>query len=209
VLFLSFVRFELVLSCLKGGRPSFSLTRGIYLDNPRIVSACMHTLLSVWPHPESDGPSPTKLIAITSNGLTKNSHNALPWLLKIFYSLLTVPHQDKRAVEQFIAYGAAGSQSYECSSEEVTSLTKSGHLFPNWQEELKEGEWQEALIVRPSLLTDGKSACETKGFSAIRAGPEDLPGAWTISRKDVAWFIANKAVKDWDDWKGKAITTTY
>jgi len=82
-------------------------------------------------------------------------------------------------------------------------------LFKNWEEGLKKGDWLDAVLVRPSLLTDGKSLYEDKGAKAIRTGPEDLPSAWTVSRKDVAWFVANMLMKDWDSWKGKAVTISY
>lgn len=58
------------------------------------------------------------------------------------------------------------------------------------------------------MLTDGKCLCEEKGWGSIRVGEEDLPSAWSVSRKDVAWFIANKAMKEWKDWSGKAVTIT-
>jgi len=192
-----------------GGKPEFSWTKGIHLGNPRICSSCMHALLSVMSNPQTKGVESTKVIAVTSNGVTKKSHDAMPFLVRIFCNLvLTVPHQDKRAVEKFMAH-CTSNPDYELTDKEILYLEKSGHLFSNWGEGLRKGDLLETLVVRPSLLTDGVSVCETKGPEGMRAGPEDLPSAWTISRKDVGWFIAKKAIKDWDSYKGKAVTVTY
>jgi len=192
-----------------GAKPSVTL-KGIVMDNPTVVASCTHALLSAWPHSQTEGIEHTKLISITSTGLTKKAHKSLPWPLKCFHNIvLPVPHRDKRVTEHYLAYCAAIYQSYECTPEEITSLEKTGNFPPNWQEGLKKGDWLNAVIVRPSLLTDGKSLCETEGAKAVRAGPEDLPSAWTISRKDVAWFIVNQVTKDWDAWKGKAVTVSY
>lgn len=38
---------------------------------------------------------------------------------------------------------------------------------------------------------------------------EEPKNAWTINRKDLAWFIAKKVVCDWDEWRGRAWTVTY
>jgi len=195
------------MSFTVGMLPKISIT-GFKFDHPTLCSSSMHTLLSAWPSANIEGTSPTKLIIVSANGITPKSYQSLPWLARVIYRLIHVPHVDKRAMEQFVSYCAAGSGSFECSPEEIKQLEKSGHLFSNWQETLKKGDWLDVCILRPSLYTSGDSKCETQGIGAIRIGSEDLPSPWFISRKDVAWLIAKKITQEWSDWRGKALAVS-
>ena len=107
---------------------------------------------------------------------------------------------------------ASSGSGYELtqSEETISSLEKSGHLPNGWKESLPSSKI-EMLVIRPALLMgdNEKSVCEEKGFGGIRVGPEDIKGQWSVGRKDVAWFIAKKGVKEWNDWKGKAVTVSY
>ena len=69
------------------------------------------------------------------------------------------------------------------------------------------------VIVRPALLTNGESVVDkTKGKDAgvgYRTGEGDLSGAYRISRKDVAHFLVEGVLKDWDKYKGKCLSIAY
>jgi len=202
------------LICTVGAKPVFSLTKGIQVDNPLICSSTVRAILSVLSSRSSEiqQPIPTKLVIVTSNGVTSKSHKDLPLTLKPFYSLfLSGAHKDKRAAEHLLAR-SSNSDSFACSAKEIATLEKSGHLSPNEQDTDLPSVPLEVLAIRPSLLTDGEARAESKksgsGEVGFRTGAE-LPNAYTVSRKDVAWFIAKMALVDWNSWKGKAITISY
>ena len=196
-----------------GASGAYKFGQGIVFDNPYMASSCTHALLSAWSQLRSENleaVKDAKLITVTSNGFTKKSYNALPFILRPFYKyILAIPRQDKRATEHLISQCATNSESYECDAEEVAELEKAGALAPNWKESLSQDKWLDAVVVRPSILTDGKSLCEIQGAKAIRTGPEDLCGTWNVSRRDVGWFIARMVVKDYNTWNGRAITVSY
>jgi hypothetical protein len=195
--------------------------------------------------------TPPRVIIITSNGVTKKSHRALPGMMKIISNvLLTDAFRDKRAAEHLLASAISSSGAdFGCSEEEVKELEKVGLLEVGWKELTKPIIGVEALVVRPSRLVDGECLAEAAAADAkskkatktsmkkdgppFRTGPEDLPGAWKVSRKDVAWFIAKVVMTDgdagagagaggghesegqgkggrgWEEWKGKAVTISY
>jgi len=193
-----------------GGSGSFSLTKGIVLDNPRLCSEALYALLSNYSPTDVNSFEHTKLILVTSHGFTPKSRKALPCALRTLYDLiLATPRLDKRTMEHFMAYCSPNSESYACNEQEVEVQKKNGFLFDGWENGLENGRWLDGMIIRPAMLTNGKSKCESGGYGAIRTGPEDLPNAWSISRADVGWFIANKAMKEWDDWRGKAVSLAY
>lgn len=63
------------------------------------------------------------------------------------------------------------------------------------------------VIVRPSLLTSGVCKAD-QDSNAYRSGRE-LQGAWSISRADVAHFVAEKVLASWDEWAGEAWVVSY
>lgn len=77
-------------------------------------------------------------------------------------------------------------------------------LPPGWEARLgrKEGWLKAIAVVRPALLTDGAE----KG--KYRVG-EKLPGTYTISRRDVAHFIVNGLVPNWEKYEGKGVSVGY
>ncbi|KAG8701286.1 hypothetical protein FRC08_004180, partial [Ceratobasidium sp. 394] len=73
-----------------------------------------------------------------------------------------------------------------------------------------EGGWlgaRNVVIVRPSLLTNGECVADQKE-DAYRVD-EGLMSAWTVSRADVAHFVAEKLFADWERWAGKAWVVSY
>jgi len=155
-------------------------------------------ILGTWPKDMLPQP---KLITVTSNGLTKRSHNSIPFIVRMLFVLFgAIPHKDKMGVERLVAH-VSGTTWTEYEPNEVI-------LPANWKNDIPSGWLKDIVIVRPALLTDGKCMGDEKA-DGYRTGPDTLSSAWTVSRKDVAHFIAVKCLKNWDDWKGKQVTLAY
>lgn len=79
------------------------------------------------------------------------------------------------------------------------------------------GTVQNVVVVRPALLTDGicRADQEKKRRTGYPHGEQytveegDLKGRWTISRKDVAHFVVERVIKEWNDWEGKRVSIAY
>jgi len=199
-----------VLIFTVGGIPSFSVTKGFVQNPHNLVTKCLLNVLCTLPTPYQ-----TKIITISSTGLSKTSHATLPLLLKPLYGyLLTVPHNDKLGSERLVSHcagwewdekdGGIGDDVMGAGWKETEGLPPAGAL-----KDL-------AVVVRPALLTDGICVGdqEKKGKKKDQVGYRvqvgDLSGAWTISRKDVAHFLVEGVLKHWDDsYKGKFISIAY
>lgn len=188
-----------------GGTPSFSLRKGFIITPANLVSACMLNLLATWPHATSPN---TKLLAVTSNGLTKTSHKALPLAIKGMYTfLLDQPHRDKLGVERLIYYAAG----WTWSGDEPDSTILEG----DWKAKIAgpgTGWLQNAIIVRPALLTDGKCVADSTGPNSSKPPyrvEELLKGAYGVSRKDVAHFMVEGCLGHWERWNGKCASVAY
>lgn len=70
-----------------------------------------------------------------------------------------------------------------------------------------EGELKKILVVRPAFLTDGECKAELK--KSYRAKEGDVISGYSISRKDVAHFIVEGALEDWEKWENKYMTIAY
>ncbi|TFK46706.1 hypothetical protein OE88DRAFT_1637825 [Heliocybe sulcata] len=182
-----------------GGYPSFSLTKGLALDPPNLVTqAVLNTLTTI---PTSIKP---KIIAVTSNGLDQASHKALPLAMKPFYSfLLDGPHKDKLGAERLFAH-CAGREWVE--GEPLATI-----LHPGWSttEGLPEkgALADNIVVVRPAVYTNG--SCQAEEGGRVRTSREIISGAYTVSRKDVAYFIVEGILKDWEHWKGSTACIAY
>ena len=166
------------------------------------VALTVHCLVTVattnllFTYSRSSSPPP-KLIICTSDGLTPPSHRLVPLSLKSVFSVLIAgPHEDK------LVHHAAGWS---------WNPTSNGSVPPNvipagWDDSESSGGWlKDALIVRPALLTDGECKSDKKGSVAYRTAEESAKGVWTISRKDVAYFIVEQAIAEWKEWNGKRV----
>lgn len=193
-----------------GGTPKFSLTKGFVIDPPNLCASSMLNLLAVYAS-ESLQPSESKpfprLLLVSSTGLSKSSHAALPLALKPLYGyLLRSPHVDKLGMERVVAYAAGWDWKDEEPESEVVG--EAGV----WRERLGEGGWlKEVVVVRPALLTDG--VCKTDGAAAgvqpYRTEEREVKGGYTVSRRDVAHFVVEGALKEWDTWRGKCVRIAY
>lgn len=156
-------------------------------------------MLSIFP---TTGP---RLITISSTGLSRASHAALPLALKPMYGyLLRSPHADKLGAERVVAHCAGWKWTDEEPSEKI--------LPQGWQEReglIEPGKLKHLVVVRPALLTDG--SCKADGATKIpyRTVDGELDGGYTISRKDVAHFLVEGVLPQWDQWEGKCISIAY
>lgn len=134
----------------------------------------------------------------------------MPFLLKPVYgSLLTVPHADKLGSERAVAHCAGWDW------DKIDDREPSGELMgSDWQKRTglpTPGALTEVLVVRPAILTDGECVAEKKrtgGKDPYRVSEDEL-GGWTVSRKDVAHFIADAALNRWDEFAGKIVNIAY
>jgi hypothetical protein len=180
---------------------TFSIIKGFQISPANLVTASILNVLRTYP---ASTPQP-HLIAITSTGTTRLSHSQLPLAYKPLYSwLLPQPHKDKLGVERVISYSAGWpwDEKRDVLGEEI--------LSQDWEGDLPSPGWlRDVVIVQPAILTDGGCRAEERGEPhGTRAG-EVLKGAYTVSRKDVAWWIVEKCLKDWEAWKNKRVVLAY
>ncbi|KAH8114162.1 hypothetical protein DFH11DRAFT_1596224 [Phellopilus nigrolimitatus] len=199
---------------LPGGTPNFSITKGFYINPPDLCAHSMLNVLSVFPRAASPQP---RLVLISSTGLGRTAHAAVPFALKPLYGiLLPGPHRDKLGMERAIAH-AAGFAWPAADGEPDAEILPEG-----WQAHVGEGWLKSVLVVRPALLTDGvckgdasAEACACKGDAPAGAGvpyrvdSEEMKGQYTVSRQDVAHFVAERALADWSEWEGKIVRIAY
>ncbi|KAF8350381.1 hypothetical protein F5887DRAFT_1069405 [Amanita rubescens] len=104
-------------------------------------------------------------------------------LRPVYSYLLDQPHKDKLGVERL---------AFHCLS--------------------KFGSFSNVLIVRPALLTDGECVADKLEHAGkkkpYRVGSEEISG-YTVSRKDVAHFIVEDALKNWEKYRDTIATIVY
>ena len=64
------------------------------------------------------------------------------------------------------------------------------------------GTLKNILVIRPALLVDG----DAKGVYRVA---EDDIGGWTVRREDVAHFVVEGALGDWEKWQNKCVSIAY
>lgn len=201
---------------------SFKLTKGFTISPPNITT---QAILNVFCTIPDSVPRP-KFIAATSIGVTKDS--PLPLVYKPLYAyLLREPHADKLGLERVLAHGSGRQWDDKEPRAEITTVDGI-----KWQDrkDLPSSGSLEVLVLRlpifvgsdqkpahpPSATNAGAPSsppradeAETKkdeeGKPKYRVGGSELSGTYTISREEVAHFIAETAVKNWDQYKGKAV----
>jgi len=196
-----------------GGTPKFSLTKGAIITPPNLVTkSLLNTLTTIPPSPSGQT---TKIITVSSMGLTKKSHATLPFVLKPLYSYaLALPHRDKVGTERLAAHCAGWEW-----DDAVEGAVSQDILASGWQDVEglpAPGSLKSIVVLRPALLVDGECKADKiaaaegnkKGKEPYRVKAEDITG-WTISRKDVAHFAVEGVLADWDKWQGKRISIAY
>ncbi|KAJ4482282.1 hypothetical protein J3R30DRAFT_2151423 [Lentinula aciculospora] len=196
---LTFGSVDLVLFSV-GGTPSFKLSKGIVVFPPNLVT---QSLLNVLCTISTQSPQP-RLITISSIGLTRSSHATVPLLLKPLYNMLAVPHKDKVGAERVIAHCAGWKWDSETNGEPQEDI-----MGERWLEREglpAAGTFKNVLVIRPALLTDGDCKADKEGKYGYRVKEGEINGAWTVSRKDVAHFVADAAFNRWNEYENKCVS---
>ncbi|VDB82674.1 unnamed protein product [Peniophora sp. CBMAI 1063] len=188
-----------------GGTPKFDFCKGLVISPPDLVTHATLNVLTTLPT-----PCP-RIVTVTSTGLTKQSHNELPMAMRAMYGyLLRSPHADKQGVETVLARASGATV-------DETMTPPEGILPDGWESDpslpIPGAIHDELVVIRPAFLTDGPCLSETKKPSVVRTRAEaDLPvkGGYTISKKDVAYFIAERVLGDeWYKWRGKGVSVSH
>jgi hypothetical protein len=207
------------------GNPKFHLTKGFRIDPANLVTQCILNLLCTMPKgsPTSDSIQ-TKVIMLSTSGVTRASRARVPIPLKAMYGyLIAHPLADKFATERVIAYcagwdskGDSNAKSTKAKWDGVPEGEPSEALTgPNWKQRAglpAPGTLRNAMILRASLLNDGECRADAAQGSArksvYRTGEGEL-GGYNISRKDVAHFIFEAVANSWEEYGDKQINVTY
>ncbi|PPQ89433.1 hypothetical protein CVT25_012812 [Psilocybe cyanescens] len=191
-----------LLLCTVGGTPEFTFTKGFIIKPANLVTQALINALITMPQTQ---PQP-RIITVSSIGLTKTSHAALPLLMKPLYGrFLEVPHRDKVGSERVI-FHCAGWQWNTEDGEPGDDI-----MGTNWKQREglpAPGSLKSVLVVRPALLTDGECRAENSKKAGYRASEDEL-GGYTVSRKDVAHFIADAVLNKWSEHENKVINIAY
>ncbi|KAK7005811.1 NAD(P)-bd-dom domain-containing protein [Favolaschia claudopus] len=187
-----------------GTYPKFHLTKGFVQTPGNMVAQCLVNVLCTMPK-HTYRPQP-KIVVISSTGLTPSAHEALPTLLKPLYGIvLASPHKDKLAMEWFIARAAGWPWNPETDGKDPETILDDGWMQRQGLPE--PGSLKNILVVRPALLTDGKSVADENGKKAYRVSEGELRG-YSISRKDVSHFVVD-ALDRWEEFKNKRVNIAY
>jgi hypothetical protein len=188
-----------------GGVPHFRITQGAVITPFNLSTQCILNALETLPSPD------VKIIVLSSTGLTRASHARLPLLLKPLYAyLLALPHRDKLGMEKAIAHCAGHPWDPQNDPKNVDEIMGGA----DWQSRLPAaGSLHNILVIRAALLVDSeaqadKSAEELKGKQPYRVQSEN-EGGYTVSRKDVAHFIVEGALTDWQKLADKVVSIAY
>lgn len=195
--------------CTPGGTPKITLAHGAVIEPRNLCTQSILNVLCNMP-PLEQGP---KFIFVSSTGLTKASHENLPILFKPLYSwLLQIPHADKLGLERILHYAAGKSWADPEPEPEIMNGGAGGGV--EWKSRPgfpAAGSLKDWIIVRPALLTDGKCEADKEGKKgkAYKIIEGDGYKGYTVSRADIAHFIAEEAILHWDQWKGKILAVGY
>jgi len=191
------------------GQATFHIFKGLVLDPPDLVTHCFLNLVrTIPPSLRSPSSAQPRIVAISSIGITSVGYKKLPIILKpVFSYMLTSIQDDKLGAETIVAH-YVGRDFPDPAKPEVLKST--------WKEEegvMERGSYKKIVVVRPTMLTD--SECQgdkiaAAGKAPYKLGEDDVTG-WSISRKDIAHFVAEELTKDeeWEKWEGKCAAISY
>ncbi|KAJ3777489.1 hypothetical protein FB446DRAFT_699900 [Lentinula raphanica] len=203
---LTYGALDLVLFTV-GGAPSFSATKGLVITPANLVTQC---LLNVLCTISTQSPQP-KLVAISVAGVTSSARAKIPLVVKPIYSLIEVPRIDKKGAERAISHIAGWKWDADKDGEPGVDIMGSSQ----WMEREgfpAEGTFKNVLVIRPALLTDGEckaDKAQAKGKTGYKVQEGDPSGVYTISRKDVAHFVADAVLNRWNEYQNKCVTIGY
>lgn len=141
-------------------------------------------------------------------GITSAGYKKLPIILKPVYSFVLASVQDDKLGVENIAARYVGRVLPDTAKPEV--------LPSNWTDEegvMDRGEYKKIVVIRPTVLTDGEcqgDLVSAGGKTPYRLVEDDITG-YSISRKDIAHFVAEELTKDevWVKWEGKCAAISY
>ena len=208
---------------------SFKITKGFTINPPNITTKAILNVFCTMP----DSATRPKVIAITSIGVTKDS--PIPVMLKPLYAyLLRGPHADKLGLERVLAHASGRAWNDKEPREDLTTVD--GVKWQDRKGLPSSGSF-EVLVIRPPMFVEPKQkgvpprsatpavAPATSQPSSgenepqpkkkdggeelkYRFGGPELSGTYSISREEIAHFIVENAMKNWDQFKGKPITVS-
>ncbi|KAE9405604.1 hypothetical protein BT96DRAFT_916069 [Gymnopus androsaceus JB14] len=191
---------DFLLSSVGTTPSSFSFRKGFIITPANLVTQAILNILCTMP---TQSPQP-RIVTISSSGLTHSGHADLPILLKPLYAALEVPHKDKLGAERAIAYCAGWKWDTE------TDGPGDDVMGEGWMEREglpAAGTLKGVLVIRPALLTDGSCRADSNK-NAYRVKEEEI-GGWTVSRKDVAHFVADAMLNRWNEFSDKIVNIAY
>jgi len=134
--------------------------------------------------------------------------------------MLDIPHADKLGLERVVHY-CAGKEwaDSEPSPELMNGGAGNGTEWLQREGLPGQGELKNWVIVRPALLTNGECKADvepkkkekkpTRTKEPYRIVEEDEGAGYTISRRDVGHFLAERVVMHWDSWQEKIVGISY
>jgi len=192
------------------GVPKFNIRKGFVIDPPNLVTRSVLNTLSTMPHPYT-----AKIVVISAMGSTNSSHSTLPFLLRLFHGyFLYPPLRDKAGTERVLAHCAGTPWDSESDGQEPTL------------EIMGSGDWKQikglpepgslkgkVLVVRPTLLTDGECLADKKVVGdtkpVYKVSDGKVSSAWSVSRKDVAYFVVDAVLNQWEHYGGRSVNIAY
>ncbi|EKM52180.1 uncharacterized protein PHACADRAFT_151194 [Phanerochaete carnosa HHB-10118-sp] len=179
-----------------GGALQIDWLRGGKIHPQNLCSASLLNVLRTLPSALRDPARQPRFIVVSTTGATRSSHDRLPFVMRVFYWwLLTQPHVDKFALERVLAWADGTHWDDDGYHPDILPV--------DWQHAEgmpEQGSLRRVLVVRPAFLTNGPAKGDTQGQSPLYHICEDDKGSegYTISRRDVAHFIVEKALADWE-----------
>ncbi|KAI5117789.1 hypothetical protein M0805_002176 [Coniferiporia weirii] len=195
---------DIVIFSIGSTTLNISLTKGLIITPPDLCARSMLNLLATFPRDSPTQRQP-RLVCVSSNGLGRSAHSTLPCTLKPMYKyLLDMPHADKLGMERALSH--AGGWSWSAADGEPDAQI----LPPGWTTRAGDEGWlTRVVIVRPALLTNGTCTGDAPTGAKYRAQETDMSCAYSISRRDIAHFIVERALADWSQWEGKCVRIAY
>lgn len=143
-------------------------------------------------------PTAPRIVAVTSTGLTPENFASLPLILRLLCRfVLWSPLNDKKGAERVLARLRGAPEPEE-------DILQEG--WEHMEGLPAKGELEGIVVLRPVVLTDGE--CTEKYRTS--EGETAPPGGVTISRQDVAHFLAERVLgEEWDVWQGKGVNLAY
>ncbi|KAG6919715.1 hypothetical protein DXG01_002661 [Tephrocybe rancida] len=187
---------------------SFHITKGIIISPPNLVTHALLNVLATLP-----SPCP-KIITISSTGITRTSRDSLPMPIKLLYGyLIAAPHRDKCGAERLIAHVSGWNWDAKEYGEPGEDILDSAGGWKGTPGLPAAGSVKDILVVRPALLTDGKSVADAyegkhNSQAPYRVSEADFK-AWTVSRRDVAHYIFDAVLHHWEEFSGKRMNIGY